>query len=181
MRSVNAVVPLTALLIVAACGSSAQPSAGARDAGPGSPCNNDSDCTGYPGGLHCAAGGFTSGCGACMAGNCNNDADCVAALDGGSGLDAGVAGPVCLRIGCVCTGVCSAPCTGCTDAEACAPNGHCVPKPCTTAADCPRDYACAADGTCESQPCSHDSDCGPDHCVNGTCWENAGSCVALAR
>jgi hypothetical protein len=149
-------------------------------------CGSNADCSN---GFQCSPGGVTIGCGICaMPENpCSTDGDCT--LIG----DAAPSQPMVCGPGGECTcpvggksGSCIPACHSASDCgadEACASSGHCVPKPCTSDSDCPStqsiDYACSG-GTCATKSCTTNADCGTHYCVSGTCYPQAGVCVAPA-
>jgi len=146
-------------------------------------CGSSNDCHS---GMECSPGGVTIGCGICaMPQNpCSADSDCKL-ID-----DAAPVGPMVCGPGGSCTcpvggksGSCIPACqsaSDCSSDETCSPTGHCVPKPCTTDAQCPStaavDYACSA-GTCAVKSCQTSADCGAHYCVSGTCYAQPGMCV----
>jgi hypothetical protein len=151
-----------------------------------SACHKNSDCTA---GYECSPGGTPTGCGICEMPQypCSTDGDCKL-LDDAMPTQPMVCAPA---GGCVCpvggkTGSCIPACqgaSGCSADEACAPSGHCIPKPCTTDAECPStqyvDYACTS-GACAIKACTTDADCGAHFCVNGACYPQAGACTPPA-
>lgn len=148
-------------------------------------CSSNADCTSD---LQCSPGGVTVGCGICaMPQNpCSTDADCKMIDDAAPSqpMVCGPGGPCTCPVGGK-TGSCIPACTGASDCgpdEACA-SGHCVAKPCTSDSECPStqsvDYACSG-GVCAPKSCKTNADCGAHYCVNGTCYPQAGACVAPA-
>jgi hypothetical protein len=148
-------------------------------------CGTSNDCSS---GFSCSPGGTPVGCGICVAPQnaCNTDSDCRI-IDDAAATTPYVCGP---PSECECgfggkTGECIPACTGpgdCSADEACS-SGHCVPKPCSSDADCPSpstvDYACSA-GVCGVKSCSSDADCGAHYCVNRTCYPLPGACTPPA-
>jgi hypothetical protein len=180
--------------IAAGCGSSTT-TVGASDGGAAdsrapsdaaATCHSNADCTPS---FECSPGGVTIGCGICaMPQNpCSVDSDCALIHDAAPTTQM-VCGPA---GGCVCpvggkSGSCIPACqsaSDCSPDESCSPTGHCVAKSCTTDAECPStqtvDFACAA-GTCAPKSCNTDANCGAHYCVSGTCYPQAGMCVAPA-
>jgi hypothetical protein len=186
MRRFRLAAALALSCALAVACSSGSTSTGPSDAGAGADgaiaCHSDADCSPA---LSCSPGGRPYGCGICEVPQnpCNTDSDCQVIGD------AAPAQPmVCVRAGgCVCpvgkVGICIAACHSATDCgadEACAPTGHCGPKPCTSDSDCPStpsvDYACYS-GACMAKACKSDADCGGHYCVSGTCYPQPGICI----
>jgi hypothetical protein len=165
-------------MITAAMAAGCGTSNGSSGAGGSGSCLKDGDCAM---GMACSPGGapITVG-GAVQQPNCNVDSDC-------NPPDAGTANHICTPItcpGCALSGLCEPGCQAgsCGTNEMCASTGHCVPKPCTTNADCPNVgnyvYACSS-SVCAGKVCSSDADCGADFCVDGYCHTVAGQCVQV--
>lgn len=84
---------------------------------------------------------------------------------------------------CTCSGemLCMEGCTAdgsCEMGEVCSSTNHCVPKPCSAAADCPADFICSqttAGMGCLRKTCGSSSQC-DGYCVNGYCYSAAGFC-----
>lgn len=163
--------------------------------GGGTTCRSQADCASLG---YCAAPGGPYLTGASLGVTCTSDDSCSA--------DAGV--PPCNGGACVCqstqysprpqpgmqaAGFCMAPCAADADCAAaalaplygdgtgfvCGTGGHCVPKSCTTATECPTDFDCAAN-QCVRRSCTIDGDCAPGNaCVDGACYPSAGTCQPL--
>lgn len=148
-------------------------------------CSSGADCSSF---TQCTPGGVIIGCGICAMPQdpCSIDSDCNL-IDGAAPPMPMVCGP---GGSCTCpvggnSGSCIAACqsaSDCSPDETCSPTGHCVPKPCTTDAQCHStqavDYACSA-GTCAAKSCQTSADCGAHYCVSGTCYPVQGMCSPL--
>ena len=201
-RFVGAVFGLAALTGYAvACGSTdGDDGAGGGDVSlSAGQCRGDEDCSSEQW-EYCRAPDESVGCGACYDGDCFIDDDCVASYGAGY-----VCGP--LVGSCTCGhggGECIVACTGPSDCQVtqeCDAGGLCVPRPCSTDADC-GDPAqrCNSGGTCvvtecvddsgcdqanqrcntgsyrcTQLPCTSDVDCG-GYCVGERCFATPGVC-----
>lgn len=59
--------------------------------------------------------------------------------------------------------------------------GHCVASTCASDFDCPDNYVCDMyDHKCRRFSCTNDDDCDTGFCVDGTCYEELGSCITPA-
>jgi hypothetical protein len=135
-------------------------------------CSTQAQCT-QTGGT-CSPPGTPFGCGACSTqpGTCTTDAECKPS---GQTL-------ICEPIACSCTDQKSCV-AGCTKDADCAASGEicdttsarCVPRSCTTTADCAPNFDCTAP-TCARRSCTTDLDC-DGYCVNGSCFDQTGTCI----
>ena len=135
-------------------------------------CHSDQDCT-SPSYL-CLAPGAFPGCGACYAGDgCQVDADC-----GSAGST-----QICEVPGCTCDSekACIGGCaedSSCGLGRVCGEDHRCRPKPCLIDTDCPQFFGCDGDGACSRTGCDADEECPGGACVNGGCYDGAGTCTS---
>jgi hypothetical protein len=141
---------------------------GSGGIGPGQ-CRSAADCEN---GQMCLSPGQSPGCGACYIPQnpCTTDTQC--ALMG--------ANMICDPAPCACNGdsECHPGCASDADCEGwqfCSPGHRCTPDVCATDADCPANFVCAGVG-CARELCASDAQC-DDLCVNGQCFDAAGTCM----
>lgn len=143
-------------------------------------CRDFDDC--QRSGGQCLAPGVFAGCGVTPApvptwNQCQEDTDCR------SRSDTFICAPVDPRwcqFGLGCVAGCQTD-QDCAVGEACNPTHHCVPRPCTSDADCPPLFACAdlpeGQRGCHRRACVTDPDCRGGFCVTGSCYEKLGACA----
>jgi hypothetical protein len=155
----------------------------------GTSCHARSDCGSSD---YCQPPGGPQPVGYPLDPHCTTDTGCPA--DAAAGL--------CDGTGCVCqssqyapqpasASVCAPPCTVDGDCATlsflygdgtgfvCGTGGHCVPKSCSTASDCPANFDCDAN-QCVRRSCTADTDCAPSGvCVDGACYPSAGTCLPI--
>jgi hypothetical protein len=154
---------------------------------PAGRCHDSTECVVAPD-RECLEPGGAGGCGACYQPTpCAGDADCFPLQF----CDAPRLRP------CTCASapvrVCIALCRDdgdCGIAERC-DTGHCVARPCGSAAQCPPLFDCVpsalGDATvCSRRECEADDDCAPAYCVQGNlfskapgrrCYDQLGRCI----
>ena len=124
----------------------------------------------------CAPPGTAPGCGICNTdpGTCTTDAECKTMG----------ATEICEPVVCACDNQ-KACVAGCTNDAQCSPGqtcdlgaARCVAISCGGAATCPPNFECGG-ATCTRMSCASDLDCA-GYCVNGTCFEQTGSCTPPA-
>jgi hypothetical protein len=162
---------VAALSLLAACGSSSSGGGGGGAGGHGG--QTTGSTTSAPG--DCGGGALSlagdpcvdhqaSVCGVALA-MCAGDTDC------------GDPGTVCHKCDAAFS-YCQAKCTKDADCpgQTCDTGGHCAPKACTMATDCPANLTCStADGFCVRKTCSADADCSGS-CVSGICADHPAYC-----
>ncbi len=145
----------------------------------GGACRNSSDCD--PSGGVCVEPGGTVGCGVCFdfsETSCSIDMDCeVGSICKPAGFDSCACDPSLLTCQPGCDSVIQ-----CSPGETCDSDRHCRPIGCREDSRCLANFACnlgdSRTGRCERRTCTSDNDCAVDAgtCVNGRCYETAGSC-----
>jgi hypothetical protein len=99
---------------------------------------------------------------------CENDDQC---------LNQGVS-MICERAPCGCSAECRTGCMGdaeCPAGESCGAGGRCLPKTCSSAANCPTNFDCS-NNQCMRRTCANDAVC-DGYCVKERCYETPGACT----
>lgn len=145
-------------------------------------CRDSSDCN--PAFELCLEPGGFAGCGVTPApvptwDRCQVDSDCRSR---GEAFICTSAEPRRCQFGRACMAGCLAD-GDCAVGKACDPTHRCVPRPCTSDADCPPLFACPdlREGSrgCYRRTCVTDPNCLGGFCVAGSCYDQLGACVAL--